>query len=77
MNTRNKSNLLSESTAGHHGSSHSSTITTYNNSENYLSELVSSRFRQQSLISDYLPQQLASDDNLYREQLTEHAPKRV
>ena len=77
MNTRNKSDLLSGSVAGHFGSPHASTISTYNNSENYLSEMVCSRFMQQSLISDYLPQQLASDDNLYREQLTEHAPKRV
>jgi len=77
MNYRKMPNLSSGTAAGHLGSPYASTPSTENYNENYHSEMVCNRFRQQSLISDYLPQQLASDDNLYREQLTEHAPKRV
>ena len=77
INTRNMPNSFSGAVAGHQGSPHECPPSTANNNENYKFEMVCSKFRQQSLISDYLPQQLVSDDNLYREQLTEHAPKRV
>ena len=77
VNTSKMPDLFSGSVAGHYYSPHASTLSTENKNENYQSERVYNRFRQQSLISDYLLQQLASDDNLYREQLTEHAPKRV
>ena len=77
MDTRNMPNFIFVSVAGHHQSLHAPTLSTVNNNENCLAEMMYIGFRQQPLISDYLPRQLASDDNLYQEWLTVHAPKRV
>ena len=77
MGAHNFSNLLAGAVVWHRGLNHASALSTGCFSSDQKPEMICSRFRQQSLISDYLPQQLASVDNLYQERLTEHVPKRV